>query len=351
MSVNHPFFDHSDLEWIARTCGKATRLGVDKWVCLCPAHDDSTPSLSVSLGHKGQILLYCHAGCSYGSVIDNIGPDIQALLKIKQNQTSYRPPINTIHKKNNFQQSLDSIATLISDNIDKNDNNGRNPCHFTVKKLLKNAQPITNTPVETYLNKRLNGGYSHITGILASGVIQYLPLHWHAESRKSWPVMLASILNGDGLIGVHRTYLDGKGNKAPVSPAKKILGKLSGGYTPFGFPQDTLILAEGIETSLSLYAMFQVPVWATLSSTNMANVSLPPLPLAQSVYIAQDNDGAGRNAVRKAADRFWREGRRVVLMEPPGHLNDFNDYLTAGETYEQYRHHFYGIPARNPIPE
>lgn len=217
--------------------------------------------------------------------------------------------------------------------------------------MIKNAKPIINSPVETYLNKRLNGGYPHITGILAAGLIQYLPRHWHAESRKSWPVMLASILNGSDLIGLHRTYLDREGNKAPVSPAKKILGKLSGGYAPFGTVENTLTLAEGIETALSLYAMFQVPVWATLSSTNMANVSLPPLPLAQNVYIAQDNDGAGRKAVNKAAEKFWREGRRVVLMEPPPHLNDFNDYLTAGETYEQYRHHFYGIPARNPIPE
>ena len=215
-----------------------------------------------------------------------------------------------------------------------------NADNTAIKNLIKAAKPIIASPVEVYLNKRLGGRFAGITGVV-SPAISYLPSHWHAESRKSWPVMLAPILNGDQMIGIHRTYLDTDGNKAPVSPVKKVMGKLSGGYMPFGEIGNILILAEGIETALSLYTMFQTPVWATLSANNMANIMLPPLPLAQTVYIAQDNDGAGRQAAHKAADKSWREGRRVVLMNPPDNLNDFNDYLTGGEPYEQYSHHFY----------
>jgi transposase len=32
-------------------------------MCCCPAHDDRTPSLSVTLGRKA-ILFHCFAGCS-----------------------------------------------------------------------------------------------------------------------------------------------------------------------------------------------------------------------------------------------------------------------------------------------
>lgn len=39
----------------------------------CPAHDDKNPSLSVSQAHSGRILLYCHSGCDYRSIIDAIG--------------------------------------------------------------------------------------------------------------------------------------------------------------------------------------------------------------------------------------------------------------------------------------
>jgi 5S rRNA maturation endonuclease (ribonuclease M5) len=42
-----------------------TALG---WQCRCPAHDDSTPSLSISETSDGKILLHCHAGCT----IENI---------------------------------------------------------------------------------------------------------------------------------------------------------------------------------------------------------------------------------------------------------------------------------------
>ena len=339
MRIDHSSFDHSDLEWIARACGKAKRLSVDKWVCLCPAHDDHTPSLSVSLGHKGQVLFYCHAGCDYESVMAALRSDVRDLVNIKQDRQDDRYPLYNTYKKNNFNYSIDGSASSVTDNSDKNDNSFGNKDNTALMDLIKSANPLIATPVEAYLNKRLNGGLPHIFSVVVP-VIRCLPSHWHPESQQSWPVMLAPILNGDLMIGLHRTYLDGDGNKAPVSPVKKILGKLSGGYTPFGDVGNILILAEGIETALSLYAMFQIPVWAALSANNMANITLPPLPLAQRVYIAQDNDGAGRQAARQAADKFWREGRRVVLMNPPDSLNDFNDYLMGGEPYEQYRHHF-----------
>src|SRR5262249_10331976 len=35
----------------------------------CPAHDDRTPSLSVSDGNDGKVLVHCHAGCSQDAVI------------------------------------------------------------------------------------------------------------------------------------------------------------------------------------------------------------------------------------------------------------------------------------------
>jgi hypothetical protein len=38
------------------------------WMVRCPAHRDRTPSLSVSEGRRGQLLLYCHAGCSHAEV-------------------------------------------------------------------------------------------------------------------------------------------------------------------------------------------------------------------------------------------------------------------------------------------
>lgn len=41
--------------------------------CLCPAHKDRRPSLSVSETEDGRVLLHCHAGCSFFDVRDALG--------------------------------------------------------------------------------------------------------------------------------------------------------------------------------------------------------------------------------------------------------------------------------------
>lgn len=35
----------------------------------CPAHEDSSPSLSCSQGDDGRVLLHCHAGCSFREIM------------------------------------------------------------------------------------------------------------------------------------------------------------------------------------------------------------------------------------------------------------------------------------------
>lgn len=39
------------------------------WSAKCPNHDDRRNSLSISKGRAGKVLLYCHAGCAYASII------------------------------------------------------------------------------------------------------------------------------------------------------------------------------------------------------------------------------------------------------------------------------------------
>ena len=43
------------------------------WQASCPAHEDNNPSLSISIGVDGKILLHCHAGCSFDSIVQALG--------------------------------------------------------------------------------------------------------------------------------------------------------------------------------------------------------------------------------------------------------------------------------------
>jgi putative DNA primase/helicase len=43
------------------------------WGALCPAHDDSRPSLSISRGSDGRALVACHAGCDIDAIVAALG--------------------------------------------------------------------------------------------------------------------------------------------------------------------------------------------------------------------------------------------------------------------------------------
>ena len=55
--------------------------GAGKWSACCPAHDDSNPSMSVTVGDNGGILVHCHAGCSPESIVGAMGLKMSDLMK------------------------------------------------------------------------------------------------------------------------------------------------------------------------------------------------------------------------------------------------------------------------------
>jgi DNA primase len=119
--------------------------------------------------------------------------------------------------------------------------------------------------------------------------------------------------------------------KAPVANPKMMLGAVRGGAVRLAPADKELMIAEGIETSLTVQIMLKKPTWAALSSGNMKQIVLPPLPLAQTLYIAKDNDEAGNKGALALADKAWAEGRTVHILQPPPKINDFNDLLFHGD--------------------
>ena len=101
---------------------------------------------------------------------------------------------------------------------------------------------------------------------------------------------------GRDLVAVHRTYLrpDGRG-KAEVDPPKAMLGAVNGGAVRLAQGPGPLIVAEGIETALSLASgLLHGPatIWAALSTSGIRGLRLP----AQlgALVIASDGDEPGR---------------------------------------------------------
>jgi hypothetical protein len=53
----------------AHSCNPKQSSG-DGYSARCPAHDDTSPSLSIGRGEDGRVLIHCHAGCEVAAVLD-----------------------------------------------------------------------------------------------------------------------------------------------------------------------------------------------------------------------------------------------------------------------------------------
>jgi hypothetical protein len=62
-------------------CLEGVRQFNGSWKALCPAHDDTEPSLSVSEGDDGRALIKCFAGCKNPEVVAALGLDMSDLFE------------------------------------------------------------------------------------------------------------------------------------------------------------------------------------------------------------------------------------------------------------------------------
>lgn len=59
-------------EFLSLLSGVRT-AGADRWTAKCPAHADKHPSLGVSRGVDGRLLVRCHAGCEFSAIMKAVG--------------------------------------------------------------------------------------------------------------------------------------------------------------------------------------------------------------------------------------------------------------------------------------
>jgi len=281
-------------ETIARALG-GRKVG-QGWTARCPAHDDREPSLSIR-DADGKALVRCHAGCNQRDVI--------AALKERG--------LWDCKERTAFRKSLRRKASPPRPDPDHADRSA------VALSIWHSTIPAVGTPVDAYLASR--------------GLTCSLPpsLRFHSglkhPSGGIWPCMVALVTRGadDTPLAIHRTFLAREGQgKAPVEPAKMMLGPCRGGAVRLGDPDDVLMIGEGIETCLAAMQATGHPAWAALSTSGLRALDLPGC--VRDVIVLADGDDPGEAASRDSALRWMRQGRRVRIARPPRGL-DFNDVL------------------------
>lgn len=64
------------------------------YVACCPAHNDKKPSLSVTEGDDGRVLIHCHAGCSFEQIVEAAGLVPSDLYPVNVNGNMAKRPVN-----------------------------------------------------------------------------------------------------------------------------------------------------------------------------------------------------------------------------------------------------------------
>ena len=180
------------------------------------------------------------------------------------------------------------------------------------------AEPIHGTRGEAYLRSR------GITCDLPDS-LRWMPDVYHQPSGAYCSAMVGNVATG----GVHRTFFDKQGNRLAKS-AKMMLGPCSGGAVRLSEAVGPLVVCEGIETGLSLLSgLLDGPatLWATLSTSGMKALQLPPKP--HKLVIATDGDDPGKVAGDALARDAHALGWKVSLMPAPDG-QDWNDAVQSG---------------------
>ena len=188
------------------------------------------------------------------------------------------------------------------------------------RRLWDSARPLPGTKGEAYLRGR------NISCPLPES-LRWLRDCFHHSSGRYLPAIVARVSTG----GIHRTFLETEGKRL-VPKAKMMLGPCSGGAVRLFEREGPLVVAEGIETALSLMRgaiTGPASIWAALSTAGMRSLHLPTQP--RDLIIAPDNDPAGLAAAQALAERAKGLGWSVSLLPPPEGCNDWNDHLCALE--------------------
>ena len=265
-----------------------------KGMACCPAHDDRTPSLGVSLGRQA-ILFHCFAGCDQQSVLAALAREgFEAPALFSGSATTNEP---------------ESTST-------------RKPSAVALR-IWRDAQPLRASPAKAYLESR---------GILAaSPALRFhprTPLGPKGRAR-FLPAMIAAVSLDEGPIAIHRTFLSTEASgKAAFEKPKRALGALGEAAVRLFAPvSGKLGLAEGVESAMSAYALTGIPVWATLGNERFGLVSVPESVTELHLFV--DHDAGGELAASRGLAAYAREGRTIHVRKPSSRDTDWNDELTA----------------------
>jgi putative DNA primase/helicase len=261
--------------------------------CRCPAHDDTNPSLDITVGKKA-VLYFCQAGCTQSEVGSAIREIINKPLR------GYKKTAKSTTAKIDYQE----LAV----------------------KVWQKTRPLLGSLGEIYLRSR------KIDFLIPE--LRFEPEcvvgSRKTNNRSVHPGIIAAIRDHNGITAIQRTLLrpDGLG-KAEIEKPKMFLGHPKGGLGRWGpEPEHTLRLAEGNEDAASamIIATHGIPVWPVYGIRRYGTIDIGQNIKHVIIYTQPGIEAA--KAIEDARPHLTANNRSLEMVHPFGD-GDWSDWLRA----------------------
>lgn len=247
------------------------------WQACCPAHEDRTPSLSISMGDDGRILTKCFAGCDTKDICDAMG--------IKQSDLFNDNGHRAIHHPTKKAPSIDFAA------------------------MAKKYQTGLNGQIEQQA-KRL--------GVSAES-LRRLGCGWNGSA-----LTVPMRDENESAIGIRLRDPDGR--------KKSITGSLMGMFIPGNLQKtDRVFLPEGFSDTACLLTM-GLPAVGRPNNNAKIDMVVAYCRRAgiETAIICSDNDDPGREGAAKLAEALAGTVEDIRIISPKPEYKDFREEYRAG---------------------
>lgn len=269
----------------------------------CPAHPDKRPSLTIRDGDSA-VLLSCKAGCPREAIIAALKARGLWGSREHVDVVPWQPPAKpapTVYWRTKDAPRETQRACDI----------WRSTCGFF----------RSDTPAGQYLIGR--GIPPPWPETLAFGRLE----HPETRERDVPALIVARHCPVVHLVrGIQRIFLTERGEKYQRGSVKMSLGSIAGGRAELLWPDDKLVLCEGVESALSAWRLLKTPAWAMCGGFP----SELPLPArVREITLIADNDLAGTSErlAKVLAKSIRADGAICTVIMPVQAGADANDVL------------------------